>query len=127
MAEALVQVRDVHKVYQRGSERIDVLAGLSLDVEWIALSFVRSRNDVADLKRRISQRHKSVRVIAKAMPGTPSRHLFAEETRQSMFPGFSKSKLASFQPYPAWQLVQRGQLPDSAMQRRSCRLRCSSS
>ena len=32
MSESLVQVRDVHKVYTRGSERLDVLAGLSLDV-----------------------------------------------------------------------------------------------
>jgi putative ABC transport system ATP-binding protein len=29
---ALVQVRDVHKVYQRGAERLDVLRGLDLDV-----------------------------------------------------------------------------------------------
>lgn len=33
MSEALVEVRDVHKVYQRGAERIDVLQGLDLDVE----------------------------------------------------------------------------------------------
>ena len=33
MADALVQVRDVHKVYRRGSESIDVLQGLDLDVE----------------------------------------------------------------------------------------------
>jgi putative ABC transport system ATP-binding protein len=40
MSEALVQVRDVHKVYARGSERIDVLKGLDLDVpagEFLAL------------------------------------------------------------------------------------------
>jgi putative ABC transport system ATP-binding protein len=40
MSEALVQVRDVHKVYPRGSERIDVLKGLDLDVpagEFLAL------------------------------------------------------------------------------------------
>lgn len=40
MAEALVQVRNVHKVYQRGAERIDVLKGLDLDVphgEFLAL------------------------------------------------------------------------------------------
>jgi putative ABC transport system ATP-binding protein len=33
MAEAVVQVRDVHKVYERGAERVDVLQGLDLDVE----------------------------------------------------------------------------------------------
>jgi len=32
MAESLVQVRDVHKVYHRGSERLDILSGLSLDI-----------------------------------------------------------------------------------------------
>jgi putative ABC transport system ATP-binding protein len=32
MSEALVQVQDVHKVYRRGSERIDVLKGLDLEV-----------------------------------------------------------------------------------------------
>jgi len=40
MAEALVRVEDVHKVYQRGSERIDVLKGLHLEVpagEFLAL------------------------------------------------------------------------------------------
>ncbi len=29
---ALVQVRDLHKIFRRGSERIDVLAGVNLDV-----------------------------------------------------------------------------------------------
>ena len=33
MPEPLVRVRDVHKVYHRGSERIDVLQGVSLDLE----------------------------------------------------------------------------------------------
>jgi putative ABC transport system ATP-binding protein len=32
MSQALVQVRDVHKVYFRGSERLDILSGLSLEV-----------------------------------------------------------------------------------------------
>jgi putative ABC transport system ATP-binding protein len=32
MADALVQVRDVHKVYYRGGERLDILSGLSLEV-----------------------------------------------------------------------------------------------
>jgi putative ABC transport system ATP-binding protein len=32
MSHALVQVRDVHKVYFRGSERLDILSGLSLEV-----------------------------------------------------------------------------------------------
>jgi len=40
MSEALVKVSDVHKVYPRGSERIDVLKGIHLDVpqgEFLAL------------------------------------------------------------------------------------------
>jgi putative ABC transport system ATP-binding protein len=40
MSEALVRVKDVHKVYTRGSERIDVLKGLDLEVrqgEFLAL------------------------------------------------------------------------------------------
>jgi len=32
MGDNLVQVRDVHKVFHRGSERIDVLQGLDLDI-----------------------------------------------------------------------------------------------
>src|SRR6202007_272845 len=39
-AEAIVRVRDVHKFFKRGSEKIDVLKGLSLDVaqgEFLAL------------------------------------------------------------------------------------------
>ena len=32
MTDALVQVRDVHKVYHRGGERLDILSGLSLEV-----------------------------------------------------------------------------------------------
>jgi putative ABC transport system ATP-binding protein len=32
MGDNLVQVRDVHKVFRRGSERIDVLQGLDLDI-----------------------------------------------------------------------------------------------
>jgi putative ABC transport system ATP-binding protein len=32
MSDALVQVRDVHKVYHRGSERLAILSGLSLEV-----------------------------------------------------------------------------------------------
>jgi putative ABC transport system ATP-binding protein len=32
MSQDLVQVRDVHKVYFRGSERLDILSGLSLEV-----------------------------------------------------------------------------------------------
>ncbi|HYL04865.1 MAG TPA: ABC transporter ATP-binding protein [Thermoanaerobaculia bacterium] len=40
MAENLVRVRDVHKFYQRGAQRLDVLDGLSLDIprgDFIAL------------------------------------------------------------------------------------------
>ena len=32
MAEALATVRDVHKIYSRGGERIDVLQGVNLDI-----------------------------------------------------------------------------------------------
>lgn len=38
--ESLVRIRDVHKVYKRGSERIDVLQGVNLDIapgEFLAL------------------------------------------------------------------------------------------
>jgi len=44
MSDALVQVSDVHKVYTRGAERVDVLKGLELEVgggEFLALT-VRS-------------------------------------------------------------------------------------
>jgi putative ABC transport system ATP-binding protein len=40
MSEPLVQIRDVHKIYPRGAERVDVLKGLHLDVpegEFLAL------------------------------------------------------------------------------------------
>jgi putative ABC transport system ATP-binding protein len=40
MADTLVTVRDLHKVYHRGGERIDVLQGVSLDIaagEFLAL------------------------------------------------------------------------------------------
>lgn len=33
MSDPLVSIRDVHKVFHRGSERIDVLQGVNLDVE----------------------------------------------------------------------------------------------
>jgi len=32
MAQALVQVKDVHKVFRRGSEQLDILSGLNLEV-----------------------------------------------------------------------------------------------
>jgi putative ABC transport system ATP-binding protein len=40
LSDAIVRVRDVHKYFQRGSERVDVLKGLTLDVpvgEFLAL------------------------------------------------------------------------------------------
>ncbi len=43
----------------------DLEFGLAMDVEWIALSFVRSRDDVLDLRSRIARYEKSVRVLAK--------------------------------------------------------------
>ncbi len=33
MADALVKIRDLHKVFRRGGERIDVLQGVHLDIE----------------------------------------------------------------------------------------------
>ena len=32
MSQALVSIKDLHKVFQRGSERIDVLQGVNLDI-----------------------------------------------------------------------------------------------
>ena len=32
MANSLVTVRDLHKVFQRGGQRIDVLQGVNLDI-----------------------------------------------------------------------------------------------
>ena len=43
----------------------DLAFGLSLDVDLIALSFVRQASDVVDLKRRIEQAGKRIPVIAK--------------------------------------------------------------
>src|SRR3989304_10018195 len=39
------------------------------------------------------------------------------QTRQSTVEGSLKEKVASFQPYPAWQLVHRGQLEAMEMQK----------
>ncbi|MCC7298271.1 MAG: pyruvate kinase [Bacteroidia bacterium] len=44
---------------------IDLDWGLENDVEWVALSFVRSPEDIIDLKKRIASRGKNTRVIAK--------------------------------------------------------------
>lgn len=44
---------------------IDLEWGLENEVEWIALSFVRRPEDIIELKRRISERGKKTRVIAK--------------------------------------------------------------
>ncbi len=44
---------------------MDLAFGLENDVEWIALSFVRSAEDIVDLKRLIEKAGKSARVIAK--------------------------------------------------------------
>lgn len=43
----------------------DLEFGLANDVEWIALSFVRTANDILDLKERIKKAGKSCKVIAK--------------------------------------------------------------
>lgn len=43
----------------------DLEFGLSQDVNWIALSFVRSEKDIIDLRKRIEKAGKSCRIIAK--------------------------------------------------------------
>ena len=43
----------------------DLKFALDQDVDWIGLSFVRSANDIIDLKKRIAQAGKKCRVIAK--------------------------------------------------------------
>ncbi len=43
----------------------DLEFGLSQDVDWIALSFVRKADDIIDLKERIAKSGKDVKVIAK--------------------------------------------------------------
>ena len=44
---------------------LDLKFALDQDVDWIGLSFVRSANDIIDLKKRISKSGKKCRVIAK--------------------------------------------------------------
>jgi pyruvate kinase len=46
-------------------DRADLALGLSLDVDYVALSFVRRAQDVHELKRLMSERGKEVPVIAK--------------------------------------------------------------
>ncbi|GHA72446.1 pyruvate kinase [Pontibacter akesuensis] len=43
----------------------DLLFGLDNDVEWVALSFVRTGKDILEIKRIIKERGKDTRVIAK--------------------------------------------------------------
>lgn len=43
----------------------DLEFALENDVEWIGLSFVRSAEDIIDLKRRIAEKGKTARVVAK--------------------------------------------------------------
>lgn len=43
----------------------DLEFGISQDVDWIALSFVRSVEDIQDLKNRIKKSGKDIRVVAK--------------------------------------------------------------
>ena len=44
---------------------LDLKFALDQDVDWIGLSFVRSANDIIDLKKRIAKAEKKCRVIAK--------------------------------------------------------------
>jgi pyruvate kinase len=46
-------------------DELDLAFGLKNDVDWIALSFVRSANDIIDLKHKIHEADKEVKVIAK--------------------------------------------------------------
>ncbi len=43
----------------------DLEYGISQDLDWVALSFVRTAEDIVDLKRRISEKGASMKVIAK--------------------------------------------------------------
>lgn len=43
----------------------DLAFGLENDVDWIALSFVRSGDDIRDIKERIAKSGKDIRVVAK--------------------------------------------------------------
>ncbi|MEQ8925021.1 MAG: pyruvate kinase [Fulvivirga sp.] len=43
----------------------DLAFGISQEVDWIALSFVRSEKDILDLRKRIKKAGKSCRIIAK--------------------------------------------------------------
>jgi pyruvate kinase len=43
----------------------DLEFGLSMDVDWIALSFVRTAEDIKDIKSRIAKSGKDIRVVAK--------------------------------------------------------------
>ena len=46
-------------------DKEDALFALEHNVDWIALSFVRSVNDIIDLKKLIKQSHKNTRIVAK--------------------------------------------------------------
>lgn len=46
-------------------DKTDLAFGIDQDVDWIALSFVRSAQDIMDLKNRIAKSGKDIRVIAK--------------------------------------------------------------
>ncbi|MFY0593875.1 pyruvate kinase [Roseivirga sp.] len=46
-------------------DKKDLAFGIEQGVDWIALSFVRYADDIIDLKKRISQSGKDIRVIAK--------------------------------------------------------------
>ncbi|WP_420387509.1 pyruvate kinase [Roseivirga sp.] len=46
-------------------DKKDLEFGISQDVDWIALSFVRTAKDIIDLKERIKKSGKDIRVVAK--------------------------------------------------------------
>lgn len=46
-------------------DRADLLFGLEQDIDWVALSFVRTAEDILDLKRIISDSGKKVGIVAK--------------------------------------------------------------
>jgi len=46
-------------------DKEDLTFGISQDVDWVALSFVRTGQDILDIKKRIADAGKDIRVVAK--------------------------------------------------------------
>ena len=100
---ALVQVRDVHKVYRRGAERIDVLQGLSLEVpqgDFLAL-MGPSGSGKTTLARIIANRTKSRFISFSAV--TPLRFSAASRFSPIILPSTSGAftSLAKYTSLPS--------------------------